>query len=332
MHSYRLRADGRVQRHHGYSGRDPLPDCQGSGMMPLREPPSPGLAKLAALEPRRIIVAGDWHGNTGWAVRVIKAAKRLLRDEPLPPLILHCGDFGIWPGAGGKAYLREVQTACAELGVRIWFIDGNHEDFTQLERFRDGDPRWLPRGTRWNWHGRTWLALGGGVSLDKAIRTEGRDWWPEEEITAEQAAEVTNGGPAHVMVTHDCPVKVAHSFPPPPSFWDPRDLARNARHRERLQRVVDRVRPGWLLHGHLHRSYQLTANFAYGPCEVTGLDCDGGRGANWAVLDVKRMAWGETGGSLPGAGYAEHRAADVLAAITEELGLYGEVPPETLSS
>jgi len=292
-------------------------------MMPLREPPSPGLAKLAALEPRRIIVAGDWHGSTEWAVSVIKSAKRLLRDEPLPPLILHCGDFGIWPGAGGKAYVREVQTACAELGVRIWFIDGNHEDFTQLEKFRGGDPRWLPRGTRWNWHGRTWLALGGGVSLDRAIRTEGRDWWPEEEITEGQATEAIAGGPAHVLVSHDAPSGVTYSFPPPPSFWDPRDLARNDRHRERLQGVADQVRPGWLVHGHLHFAAQRVAQFGYGPCEVTALDRDEGRGANWAVLDVKHMRWEEAGGGLPGGGYAEHRAADELTRLTGELGLYG---------
>jgi hypothetical protein len=86
------------------------------------------------------------------------------------------------------------------------------------------------------------------------------------------------------------------------------------------------VQPGWLLHGHLHRSYQRVAEFGYGPCEVTGLDRDEGRGANWAVLNVKRMAWGETGGGLPGAGYAEHRSADVLASLTGELGLYGESP------
>jgi hypothetical protein len=259
-------------------------------MMPLREPPSPGLAKLAALEPRRIIVAGDWHGNAEWAVRVIKAAKRMLRDEP-KPLILSLGDFGIWPGGAGRVFLREVQTVCAELGVRIWFLDGNHEWFPQLARFRDGDPRWLPRGSRWNWHGRTWLALGGGVSLDRAIRTEGRDWWPEEEITVGQAAEAIAGGPAHVLVSHDCPSGVTHTFPPAPRFWDLADLARSGRHRERLQEIAGAVQPGWLLHGHLHKAYQRVADLGYGPVEVTGLDRDEGDGPNWAVLNVKTMRW-----------------------------------------
>lgn len=266
--------------------------------------------------PGKIVVAGDWHGNAGHALGVIRAAAGLLRGEDWP-LIVHLGDFGVWPGREGTAYLRSVEEECARRRVRIWFIDGNHEDFTQLESLRYlGPVRWLPRGTRWNWHGRTWLALGGGVSLDRAVRTEGRDWWPEEEITGAQAAEAAAGGAADVMVTHDCPSGVVHSFPPPPRFWDPRDLARSGRHQERLQGVVDQVRPGWLLHGHLHRAYQRVCDFGYGPVEVTGLDCDGGRGSNWAALDVKAMTW-----ALPS---PEARAADDLTALTEELGLYGE--------
>ena len=283
-YSYPLRKAGTVQRHHGYIGSDPLPDCRGSGMMPLSET-VPGFAG-----PQKIIVAGDWHGSTGWAVRIIRMAGRKLRGEP-DPLIISLGDFGIWPGTGGAAFQAAVREACADHGVRIWFIDGNHEDFTQLEKFRDGDPRWLPRGTRWNWHGRTWLALGGAVSLDRAVRTEGRDWWPEEEITGDQAAEVIAGGPAHVMVTHDVPSGVVHTSPPPPRFWDLADLARNDRHRERLQGVANKVQPGWLLHGHLHKAYQRMTDLGYGPVEVTGLDCNDGDGPNWAVLNVKTMTW-----------------------------------------
>ena len=180
--------------------------------------------------------------------------------------------------------------------MSIWFVDGNHEDFTQVHRFdpEQSHSRWithLPRGWRWRWHGRDWLALGGAVSVDRAIRTENRDWWPGEEITADQALEVIKDGPAQVMVTHDCPSGVAHTFPPPPSFWDVRDLARADVHRERLQTVVSAVQPQWLMHGHLHRGYQRTTDLGYGPVEVTGLDCAEGHGQNWAVLNVKTMQW-----------------------------------------
>jgi hypothetical protein len=49
----------------------------------------------------------------------------------------------------------------------------------------------LPRGHRWRWHGRDWLALGGAVSLDRGVRTAGVNWWPEEEITWRQAGPVS---------------------------------------------------------------------------------------------------------------------------------------------
>jgi hypothetical protein len=243
------------------------------------------------------MIAGDWHGNTTWAVHVIGTAARVLHEER--PLILHLGDFGIWPGQSGRAYLDAVRGACLDRNAVVRFIDGNHEDFTQLQGLRIGERgspadeavRWIPRGTRWTWHGRNWLALGGGVSLDRALRAEGRSWWPDEEITQDEASAVIAAGPADVLLSHDCPAGVKHSFPPPPAFWDQRDIARNDAHRERLQGVVTAVRPRWLVHGHLHRAYQRICDFGYGPVEVTGLDCDGGKGQNHAVLDVRLMQW-----------------------------------------
>jgi Calcineurin-like phosphoesterase len=252
---------------------------------------------VSTRDPRKIIVAGDWHGDRGWALKVIWEAKSLPEGDPR--VILHLGDFGIWPGHSGERYLRELSWALDQADAVLWFVDGNHEDFSQLAGYPaapDGLGRvtdrifHLPRGHRWTWHGRTWLALGGGVSVDKSIRREGRDWWPEEEITGEQERMVIAGGHADVLVSHDCPAGVMHSFAPPPAFWDLRDLARSDAHRDRLQRVVDAVRPSWVLHGHLHRSYQRTRDFGYGPVEVTGLDRERTAG-NWAVLDVESVTW-----------------------------------------
>lgn len=247
-------------------------------------------------DPGRIVVAGDWHGNALWAMAAISDAARLLADEP-QRLILHLGDFGVWPGPPGQRYAGAVRRACEEAGVIVKFLHGNHDWPGGLHRFRsegrEGRPgaHWLPAGARWTWHGREWLALGGAASVDKAARHEGVSWWPEEEITEEQAREVTEAGRADVMVTHDCPAGVRHSYPPRmPSFWN---MARSEAHQALLQGVVDAVQPRWLMHGHLHRAYQRECNFGYGPVEVTGLDCDGGKGlgVNYLVLDVRTMTW-----------------------------------------
>jgi hypothetical protein len=251
--------------------------------------------------PSRILVAGDWHGNRYWALNVIHRVPQLLAGVPRR-LILHLGDFGIWPGDEGRRYLSAVSTALGQVGAELWFIDGNHEDFALLARMAtsamvpDGrirvrdDIYHLPRGHRWAWHGRRWLACGGGVSLDRAVRRPGLDWWPHEEISEEQEAAIIGGGTADVMVCHDCPAAVAHAFPRPPSQWSPADLTRNGAHRRRLQRIADAVRPGYLMHGHLHRAYQRTCDFGYGPVQVTGLGADG-KMANFATLDVTAMQW-----------------------------------------
>ncbi|ROO84524.1 calcineurin-like phosphoesterase family protein [Actinocorallia herbida] len=243
-------------------------------------------------------MAGDWHGNSSWAHRVIRALPELLPEES-PRLVLHCGDFGVWPG--GEKFLRKVDRALAEVDGVLGFVDGNHEDFSALHaapRFEGkGAVReriWhLRRGHRWTWHGRTWLALGGAVSLDRSFRVQGRNWWADEEITRAEAAEIGAAGPAEVMVTHDCPASVEHVFRPLPPWLSGRDLADGVAHRALLQDVVDEVRPSHLMHGHLHRAYRRTVPMAHGPVEVTGLESDGARTGNWAVLDVRTMHWAD---------------------------------------
>jgi hypothetical protein len=44
------------------------------------------------------------------------------------------------------------------------------------------------------------------------------------------------------------------------------------------------------MHGHLHRAYQRTCDFGYGPVQVTGLAADGSL-RNFAVLDVASITW-----------------------------------------
>lgn len=244
-------------------------------------------------EPRTIVVAGDWHENLPWAVQVVKDAPGVLPGER-QPLILQLGDFGIWSGSYGEYFMSELAEACRENNVKIWFIDGNHEDFPLLHKWEDGDPiRWLPRGTRWTWHDRTWLALGGAVSLDRKQRREGVSWFPEEEITDEQELAVMMDGHADVMAVHECPWRaVQHlALDVDDGTWDPEELARSFRHSQRLQRIVDQVQPRYLMHGHLHMAYRRELPFNHGLCEVTGLDMDGSR-HNALILDVNTMEWG----------------------------------------
>ena len=60
--------------------------------------------------PSRVLVAGDWHGNRYWALNVIHLVPQLLAGEQRC-LIVHLGDFGIWPDDEGRRYLTAVSTA-----------------------------------------------------------------------------------------------------------------------------------------------------------------------------------------------------------------------------
>jgi Calcineurin-like phosphoesterase len=258
---------------------------------------------LTQLEPGVVMIAGDWHMHTEWAVSCVdKAAGWLGKEEN--KIILQLGDFGIWDGDDGKDYLERLSDACEQGGVKIFFIDGNHENHPLLhfmaQKIRPSFPFpeiaphifWIDRGSRWAWHERVWMGLGGAVSPDRGLRRLGRSWFEEEEISLVNAASVTFAGTADVMLTHDCPSRVVHSFTHRPSWWLEADLARSDWHREFLQEIVNEVRPSYMFHGHLHRAYIRDVRMKHGDVQVTGLNMDGFED-NIALLDTRTMEFVE---------------------------------------
>lgn len=168
-------------------------------------PPSP-----SDVSPVRVVVAGDWHGSTSWAVAILDHAA----NEGVQHIV-QLGDFGFWHGRFGAAFLDALDDTLIRHGQILWFVDGNHEDFdllldipvdaaTGVRPIRDRIAH-LPRGFRWQWAGRTWMALGGATSLDRPARRHVRSWWPQEEITDEDVRRAVAPGGVDVMVAHDCP-------------------------------------------------------------------------------------------------------------------------------
>ncbi len=151
--------------------------------------------------------------NTRAAHEVIDHAQAVDAD-----LILQVGDFGYWPRAehrAGVEYLTLVDDALASAGLELWFVPGNHEDWPELARLPVGDDGRravgarifeLPVGYSWTWGSTRWLAVGGAPSVDKHFRTEGVDWFSEEEVTERQAAAIIDAGRADVVVAHDAPM------------------------------------------------------------------------------------------------------------------------------
>lgn len=255
---------------------------------------------LDTLNPGKVAVAGDWHANFPWAYYTIRSICRRLPEES-PKIILHAGDLGVWRD---RSFLQDIIPELEKNDAYLLFVDGNHEDHPYLSDLADeyqresGEDhgwitpriRWLTRGTRWEWHGTTWLALGGAVSVDRYLRDEGADWFPEEAVTDEQEALAVSGGPADVILSHDAPAEAPlRLMRPAPLEWQ-RMIPRAEEHRERMQRVCMAVQPSYVFHGHYHQSSVTTIHAAWGKCRFTALDMDG-RQENWGILDTRTMEW-----------------------------------------
>jgi hypothetical protein len=268
---------------------------------------NPDASLLEVGDPGQVAIAGDWHGDTPEAVQAIGSAASWLDGEDAT-IILQAGDFGIWSGRAGAEYRYDLGCALREANAFLCFIDGNHEDFDLLATLRGdaglldaveiGERIWhLPRGFRWTWHGREWLALGGAASPDRDIRLRnGWGWWPQEKITDGDVLAALGAEPevrpAQVMITHEAPRGAPVRYmDPPPSFWLPDDLAAGEDHRRTIADVAGAVTASHLIHGHHHQAYQATVMMDHGPVEVTGLDMNGNPG-NWGILDTRTMTWG----------------------------------------
>lgn len=219
-----------------------------------------------------VLVLGDSHAAWPW----LGAALTVLQ----PDICLVAGDFGWWPKLLPlpQAVLPPVLLERTELH----FLDGNHEDHSAL---RQAAPRgcfepvelapriiYHPRGSTMRLpDGRTIFFAGGGKSVDRAYRTEGRDWFPEEILVREDLP--SDPPQADVVISHTLPAAFGVAkfpgkrFPPGRLDFSPDPSCAV------LDAVLTACRPALWLGGHFHR-------------EVSGeyRHADGGR-TLWRGLD-----------------------------------------------
>ncbi|MHA7209531.1 metallophosphoesterase family protein [Arthrobacter sp. MDT1-65] len=217
-------------------------------------------------------VAGDWHGSYGWARTAVKSAAR----QGVKTLI-HVGDFGLdWPGAMRGRLEQRLNRTLIEHDMEVLVSPGNHDCLTNIDRLDvqdDGLIHWrsniriLPKGGRTVIDGLRIGGLGGALSVDKKWRTEGKNWWADEEPSREQAEMLIAGGSLDVLVTHDVPLGVSVRS----AFNLPADLAEQAdRTRTLLREVVDRLAPSHVFAGHWHQ--RLTQELVHPDGRVTRVD------------------------------------------------------------
>ncbi|ACL42146.1 metallophosphoesterase (plasmid) [Pseudarthrobacter chlorophenolicus A6] len=166
----------------------------------------------------KVLIAGDWHGNTGWMHQVLACAAR---DGY--KVIIHVGDLKVlWPDeyypdfADYGGFTAELVADLERLGLVFIFADGNHDAHPALRALplnADGfgaiSDRLLyaPRGHRWTLGGVRFGALGGAYSIDRGWGTEGRDWFLEETVVPEDVAALGTE-PLDVLISHDVPAGI----------------------------------------------------------------------------------------------------------------------------
>jgi len=148
----------------------------------------------------KIIVVGDVHAR--W-----QHLNRLIRSES-PDIILQVGDFGIWND-------RPIDVK-NERGTKIYFCDGNHEDYNILRMFNEDMNEIAPgifymrRGSTLTLpDGRNVLFMGGAQStIISPGQITGFDLFPKDEIISSgdldrcpNPKEMT----IDIVISHTCP-------------------------------------------------------------------------------------------------------------------------------
>jgi len=166
---------------------------------------------------------------------------------------IQIGDFGIGFGQGEYWYER-INNFHRAGGHR--FIRGNHDQLAICKTMHG----WIPDGKVEN----DVMFIGGAWSIDNPNappgwykRTENYDWWADEECNDEQFAQmldVYSTVKPRVMITHDCPHKIAGHM-----FWDSGFLKGpryNTRTGDFLQSLFDIHQPDEWYFGHWHKTMQ----------------------------------------------------------------------------
>lgn len=183
----------------------------------------------------KLTLIGDVHGKFG-------RYKTILENLKNPSVQL--GDMGVGfyyrRGDDLVAYANPPYDAMVNGGHR--FERGNHDNPHVCQRHS----QWIPDGTVEN----DVMFVGGAVSIDKDMRTEGLDYWPEEELSYEELQRIIDiylVAKPRIMLTHECPESVAPAYP--------MHYAKDqfpSRTRQAFQVMFEMHQPQYWVHGHWH--------------------------------------------------------------------------------
>lgn len=190
----------------------------------------------------KALITGDVHNKFGILNGLISRTR--------PDLIFCCGDFGFWPNFA-TTWAHPVSDVKLQTAKELRWCDGNHEDFWSLAK-RESDEIepgiiYMPRGSTYTLpDGRVMLFMGGALSIDKAYRTIGQTWFPEETITQTDLQNLPQCK-VDIFITHTCPTELVNDLRVgyPEKSFEPSN--------EALSQLWEMYKPDLWFFGHWHQ-------------------------------------------------------------------------------
>ena len=188
---------------------------------------------------------GDCHGNWHRYKNIVNGTERSVV----------VGDMGVgffrWDWHEGKRIPTSNPPYDFMVRHNAQFIRGNHDNPEVCKK----QSQCIPDGTIEIINGTKVMFIGGALSVDKQWRTEGLDYWSDEELSYLQLQEFINLYEIEqpdIMVTHELPesmIDIVCALSGRNKFDIP------SRTRVAFQVMMDIKPPKLWLHGHHHISY-----------------------------------------------------------------------------
>jgi hypothetical protein len=156
---------------------------------------------------------------------------------------IQVGDFGIFDGSDTEKLRRKVKPRDGYTDV---FFRGNHDnpDLCAKHPNNLGDFGEVP-----DYHNMFFIA--GAESCDRSRRTEGKDWWPDEQLSygqMEECQSLYEKIRPEIVLTHDCPT-LGYFYVHPHSLKNHQNPTASF-----LQKLFEIHSPLLWIHGHHHQS------------------------------------------------------------------------------
>ena len=212
-----------------------------------------------------IFLKGDIHGNLFEVIDFINRFDLGKNDN-----IIILGDCGIAWRKDKKDLVQNIKlwNECGN-GVKLYFIDGNHENFNILNSLpiennmgKVADNIYhLRRGQVYEFENKKILVCGGADSIDKYRRVENFTWWKEETISQ----ETIDGIPAShydYVLTHCCPRSVFEEnkiYLSTLQFLDENKINHNSE--DMLEQLKDKITFDHWFFAHYHINRDLDEKF-----------------------------------------------------------------------